>query len=57
MIKVPLLFCKSVVSAKSEPDTIVVENAFWMSGNAEFTIVEKKLGAKTCKIVMSDQGK
>ncbi len=43
---------QSVVSAKSEPDTIVVKNEFWKSSNA-LSIAERHPGAKKLKIVMS----
>lgn len=44
---------QSVVSASSEPDTIIVENAFWTEDKNQFKILAKNRGSKSTKIVMS----
>ena len=47
------------MSAKSEPDTIVVHNAYWSNSLIEeqLEILSRKNGSKGIKIVLSENGK
>ena len=47
------------MSAKSEPDTIVVHNAYWSNSLIEeqLEIISRKNGSKGIKIVLSENGK
>ena len=46
------------MSAKSEPDTIVLQNSYWSgSSSAEnLKIINRQAGSKGIKIVMSENG-
>ena len=51
-------FFQSVVSAKSEPDTIVLQNSYWSGSSSEenLKIIGRQAGSKGIKIVMSENG-
>ena len=49
---------QSVVSAISDPDTIVIKNRFWESENSNGLEIETtRIGTKSTRIDMSESGK
>ena len=46
------------MSAKSEPDTIVLQNSYWSGSSSEenLKIISRQAGSKGIKIVMSENG-
>ena len=50
------VFFQSVVSAKVDPDTIVVDYSPWKSEGQKFEILEQKIGEKSVEIVMNEKG-